>query len=80
MWRKEYYDISCMDWPMCVTKFSVATLLSWHTCGKEVASSQLAASDVSAYEVLSWTKPLDYSIKGTLGGSALLALLILYCQ
>lgn len=63
---------------MLVTKFSVATFLSWCTCGKEVASSQLAASDVSVYKVLSWAKPLDYSVKGTLDGLALLTLLILF--
>lgn len=61
-----------------VIKFSVAAFLSCHTCGKGVASSQLAASDVPVYKVLSWAKPLDYSIKGTLGGLALLTLLILY--
>lgn len=65
---------------MFVTKFSIATFFSRPTCGKDVASSQLAASDVSVSTVLSWAKSLDYSIKGTVGGLALLTLLILYCQ
>lgn len=56
MWRKEYYSLLYWLVQAFVTKFSVAIFLSWHICGKKVASSQLAASDMSVYKVLSWAK------------------------